>query len=1154
MRTCIFLIFMFFHSVTACYSGMFLVPGMGCVDCWKCCLFGSYYKIFDNSYYRQICNCNNGSFCEYDADCGSGLYCTYNALHPVCKSCLECDNARCTEYCSGINTTLSEDAAFKVFLDDPLAVPNKHSFYWSCPQSTNSVSPPGCPCNKKLNISCVNGSSCVPGIYGTSSDIVLTGGVLNYGSIQGLCQSCSSGYLCDNGYNAIPCPPGSYCPNSSSIFTCPPGYYCGNSSTTPVSCKYAGVYRGNICERNSTIGNQLCPEGYYCPNVSTKYICPSGTYCKIQSISPTPCPVLTRCNEGSSYPQGPSWIVWIIVSSVLLLGLIIIWFPFQNLYIWKTKDIRIESIPKWKSVRIHEIHYANMSVGTWLADNSGIFMGTKLNAVMGSSGCGKSTLIELLRGRVEPRTLCHGNITVYFKSIDRSTLRYNVNENDWDLHQFRKYIGFVPQDDLLYSDLTVKENLIYSHGWKLFHTNEIIDTVICKLGLTKIAHNIVGSVQKRGISGGQRKRTNIGMELVGIHPLIIMDEPTSGLDSTGSYEVLKYSKDYIEEFGTTFICVVHQPRFSSFILFDNLTLLGKSGCVFTGSPSECLAYFSLGVRASLNYNDNPGDAIMDMITYGFTSKDSKRLESTHLPELWRTKGQQWLSQFKKQVGNCDTIICNDYNINDSIISIIANFNDVYDAYEMVKFFEIYTGIVIALKDAQRFVGGHTISSKEFIRRWSEICSNQNIDDVSNSLMLAKLEKTIIYGAPQSILFDENVDRWKQIRIDALVVEFIHKLLKATGKDTSKIIKGVGHDWRGILDKEILYATLKIKCVYTTQHTASATDPEIYSTNDCNRPSMFTKMYNLICRRTVSFQRSPWFIQLCVTMAAALIVGAIHGSDWNSSGFSGNVVMAMACIGVLGVVTHVRTFSIDKDVMSREIKNGLPLTLCLISYQIVDALWLFVIPSLFFGIYGYMTFPATNIGWFILTGIMVEWWVSGMAYIVSVLPIGIAWVNLLGVFISIIFGAFINGVHPTVADVKGTIGEVILGFSYNRWAMEIMTLKELDSIWNVQPETVVGIAKHLGLCGYPSDEMTDRQKLNMIYSVIHGDSFNNICSRYIAVAFVVLFAEGAAFRLIAWLIYWLGWNGFTLSLLKTNFFNLFKLIWHRLLRLYQRVHL
>ena len=111
----------------------------------------------------------------------------------------------------------------------------------------------------------------------------------------------------------------------------------------------------------------------------------------------------------------------------------------------------------------------------------------------------------------------------------------------------------------------------------------IIEGVIELLELGHVRNVVVGSVDNRGISGGQRKRVNIGLELVADPSVLFLDEPTSGLDSTSAKIVMSALKD-LANLGMTVIAVIHQPRFSIFALFDQLLLLGKGGAtVYNGS-------------------------------------------------------------------------------------------------------------------------------------------------------------------------------------------------------------------------------------------------------------------------------------------------------------------------------------------------------------------------------------------------------------------------------------------------------------------------------------------------------------------------------------------------------------------------------------------
>jgi len=1090
------------------------------LECWKCCMFPSYFE--SSSCPGKLCFCNENRFCYDDYECGDGLYCS--RPNQTCVSCLKC-NRDCPGKCNGINASMSEDEAFKRLSGFGVETANKHSFYWNCSRSNRGVlNNIGCPCP------CIPGTVCIKGVFGRAEDIILTGGVVN-----GVCQACPEGYVCSGGGNGSNiCSAGYYCPIGASIMIpCPEGYYCPEKTVQPQTCNYAGVYKGNICKLGSKVGNTLCPGGYYCPNTSTEIVCPAGTFCRGQNIMPRECPVLTSCQVGSVVPSGYSGVVWIVVGSVFLLGILYwgwcIWkkrYDGININMGRSVVIQVHNEDR---VKIHEIRYQNMSVGTWLADNSGVLKGGRLNAIMGSSGCGKSTLIELMRGRIEEKDLVTGYVDVVFENGRKIGFDPKGSR---ELGIFRKLVGFVPQDDLVFGDLTVKENLYYSHSLKRKEDDYIVDKVLLELGLMKIANKIVGYVGKRGISGGQKKRVNIGMELVGLHSLIFMDEPTSGLDSTGSYEVLKFLKT-LE--GITFVCVIHQPRFSSFMLFDHLTLLGKNGCVFMGSSSASLAYFSLCLGCRINHNDNPGDAIMDIITYGFKyggedGKESKHVDASDLHELWISKGGiEWVNEYNKICGD-DLVEHSDFSFNELIEDAI-NQHTVYDCYQLIMFFEKYgDGLVVSWKDAKAFIGHEGfITSAEFKHRWKEICSERAlIEAKGGNTWLSIIQNIICIRTPKSILFNVSIDRWKKLRIDSIVLQFLNKLRGHrvwVGRVRS----------RNELEKEILYTTLKMKMkktggVLCQQYSRNG---EVISTEDLGNTikTWIRQSGVLMMRRGVSFLRSPWFVQLCVTMAAALIVGAIHGANWDISGFNGNIVMAMACIGVLGMVTHVRTFTVDKDVMSREIKNGLPLTLCISCYMWMDMIWIFLLPALFFIIYWYMTFPAANLGWFILTGIMVEWWISGMAYIISFMSIGVAWVNLVGVFISIIFGAFINGLNPSIADVKGTIGEVLLGLSYNRWALEIMAIQEMNESWDVKPETVLSISSRMGFCDISAEQDEWKQKLNIALMIIRGESYSVVCSDSVALAFGVLAAEGAAFRIFAWAIYWLGWNGFSVKNIK-----------------------
>ena len=268
-----------------------------------------------------------------------------------------------------------------------------------------------------------------------------------------------------------------------------------------------------------------------------------------------------------------------------------------------------------------------------LSDVTGHFPHSRLIAIMGPSGAGKTSFLNVLAGR---------------SGYARMAGSISINHIPCSTSRLRSYAGFVPQDDILHPDLTVYENLYYSAMLRLPRSMKrqqkfrIIEDTIEMLGLDHIRDSRVGSVEKRGISGGQRKRVNIGTELVANPSLLFMDEPTSGLDASAALEVLS-SLRRLADLGLTIITVVHQPRYSIFSSFHTVLLLGQGGrTVYLGKTEECMAYFdSLGFEQP--ENENPADFIMDVISGVVKErKDRGQLEGLTTPSntnIERAEGQ-----------------------------------------------------------------------------------------------------------------------------------------------------------------------------------------------------------------------------------------------------------------------------------------------------------------------------------------------------------------------------------------------------------------------------------------------------------------------------------------------------------------------------------
>ncbi|XP_076581084.1 broad substrate specificity ATP-binding cassette transporter ABCG2-like [Chaetodon auriga] len=263
------------------------------------------------------------------------------------------------------------------------------------------------------------------------------------------------------------------------------------------------------------------------------------------------------------------------------------------------------------TVSFHNIHYKVTLGGGCLIgkkkttkeilnDLNGI-MRPGLNAIMGATGSGKSSFLDVLAARKDPTGLT-GEVL-----IDGAPQPPN----------FKCLSGYVVQDDVVMGTLTVRENFSFSAALRLptsisqREKEQKVNTLIQELGLGRVADSKVGTQLIRGISGGERKRTNIGMELIIDPPVLFLDEPTTGLDSNTANSVLLLLKRMANH-GRTIILSIHQPRYSIYRLFDSLTLLVNGKQVFHGPAQRALEYFS-DIGYTCEPHNNPADFFLDII-------------------------------------------------------------------------------------------------------------------------------------------------------------------------------------------------------------------------------------------------------------------------------------------------------------------------------------------------------------------------------------------------------------------------------------------------------------------------------------------------------------------------------------------------------------
>jgi len=227
-------------------------------------------------------------------------------------------------------------------------------------------------------------------------------------------------------------------------------------------------------------------------------------------------------------------------------------------------------------------------------------------ALMGPSGAGKTTLLLTLNGYLPPTA---GQVRINGEDL------YAIYD------ALRGSIGYVPQDDIVHPELTVWEAVRYSAKFRLppdFSEEEIarrVDTTLAQLGLENVAHLQIGKPEKKILSGGQRKRVNIAMELVTDPVIMFLDEPTSGLAADDTAALVNLLHDLAKQTGKTIITTIHQPAKDEFEKFNLALVLGVGGItMFYGSPHDGYRFFGswLERQGKPNKVDNPRD-MFDML-------------------------------------------------------------------------------------------------------------------------------------------------------------------------------------------------------------------------------------------------------------------------------------------------------------------------------------------------------------------------------------------------------------------------------------------------------------------------------------------------------------------------------------------------------------
>jgi len=283
----------------------------------------------------------------------------------------------------------------------------------------------------------------------------------------------------------------------------------------------------------------------------------------------------------------------------------------------------------------------------------------ELVCVMGASGSGKSTLLRVLAGQLQPSG---GDVI-----LNGQSLYQNVDV-------LKQYISYMPQQDAFDEHLTIGENLLFAAAIRAPHLSRRdrsrrLDAKLVELGLGERRDAVVGSPERKLLSGGERKRLNIGLDMIGMSDVYLFDEPTSGLSSKDSEHVMEIIRTLAHN--KIVIVTIHQPSSKIFQMFHKAILLDKGGrLVFFGTPSDMLRYFAeaehqhqfgaeLGACPSCGTTrpefifdvlETPLRDLSGDIIYEENSRGQLVAARRYSPEFWRDKYEAFrLIQDVKQV-------------------------------------------------------------------------------------------------------------------------------------------------------------------------------------------------------------------------------------------------------------------------------------------------------------------------------------------------------------------------------------------------------------------------------------------------------------------------------------------------------------------------
>ena len=843
------------------------------------------------------------------------------------------------------------------------------------------------------------------------------------------------------------CPVGSLFDQSVLFGTCvacdaPAGYYCNQGVIT------------------------LCPAGFYCPDVASAVpiACPEDYVCQAGYTEPVACNSLSKCPAGSSVRKPGAGAIVILVAMLVVIGLVV-WFlrklrqrrlKKSNSAAQKHKEVKhafgdlilgitgtsITSEPlqgfneKIRYTSPVSIEFKNL--GMALKSNGAIvlegvtgeFPPGSLVSLMGGSGAGKSTFMNALSNRAP-----YGNV------IGEVSLNGVAGET---IGKYPRLVGFVPQDDIMHDDLTVYENLMYSARLRLppsiplAQQRAIVEDVVEILDLGRIRDTVVGSPEKRGISGGQKKRVNIGMELVAYPRVLFLDEPTSGLDSAASLQVARCLQR-MRSLGITVVCVIHQPRWSVFRCFSHCLLLARGGrTAYLGPTGAAQAYFE-ALGFDLPTGENVADWFIDILSGQSVKKtpagvaERDFVPERDLPVIWTTKGN-----------------------------------------------EIMAGIATRGEATSNSVPGTIVH-----RLGNSLSEEHIVAELTQALNLALNTELTVSDLTR-------LCRMKEIEMSSpVVVEGLHKQLldslpageRLTTKSLAGIIK------KSCAEEESASASRRASATDLSS-AAVASGQKLVNRQGA---SFVTQIGSLVQRNVAKFDTTELIVKSVIAAVGAIIVAVTFKDTIDYSQIPVSVQSPLILFAIISAASFMYVFGDERLVFSRESQTGFSITAYWLAKNLVNIIDVVIISIFFYTFYFIISQPGYRYVEGFSVFVLMAWYTSGISHFFSVaLPTASA--LLLAVLIPAIQMSLFSGVKPTM-NTATNFQKFIAYIGCGYYSVADLSLFKVESL----PENVQSIAPVTAMMDEYSYHLSDLARNSWIMVAL-GVGFSHSLlswSRYMA---------------------------------------------------------